>query len=188
MHQSLAQKPIQFCLRVPQVQNPALWPVRKPAHLLAHLRRRSRVKYSDFFQSAIHAISWNAECAESRRQLDDFSSPQFVENFQLFKDLGTIRIDLPSCFDSHPRNATYSLFFCPRQIFKRKWCHCHIVSQFVLIETKNLNNLRLFNVGLRYHLWNTWIKKTMETVDEKKGEKVQESDIAHAIYPHLVLL
>ena len=56
----------------PRVQNPALWPVRKPAHLLPHLRRRSRVKYSDFFQSAIHAISWNAECAESRRQLDDF--------------------------------------------------------------------------------------------------------------------
>ena len=33
---------------------------------------RLRVKYSDFFQSATHAISWNAECAESRRQLDDF--------------------------------------------------------------------------------------------------------------------
>ena len=118
MHQSLAQNPIQFCRRIPRVQHHG-----PKSRLVAGQKTSSpaalwlRVKYSDFFQSAIHAISWNAECAESKRQLDDFS-------------ISTICWELPIVQRSGDNSNWPAILFClpPKK--------CHILS--LLLPTPDI--------------------------------------------------
>ena len=123
---------------------------------------RLRGKYYDFFQSAIHAISWNAQCVESRRQLDDFSISTICWELPIVQRSGDNSNRPAILFWLPPKKCHILSLLLPTQIFKRKWCHCHIVR---LCH-------RSFCLKTKIHLWNSWINKTMETVEEKKGENV----------------